>query len=117
MEESKSVYLSVASILAWIWGILMLFSAIAVGIPVMYMGESRPFPILVLVIGGLFGGLYCFSGYGLRKKRRVAGVVALIVAGLILIFNIISPVRVSLLVILVNLAIIILVLIGWKELA
>lgn len=113
MEEAKKVYLSVASTLAWIWGILMLFSAIAIGIPAISMGKSLGFPILMLVIGGL----YCFSGYGLRKKRRVAGVVALIIAGLILILNIIFPVRVSLLVILVNLAIIILVLISWKELA
>ncbi len=113
MEESKKVYLSVASTLAWIWGILMLFSAIAIGIPAISMGKSLGFPILMLVIGGL----YCFSGYGLRKKRRIAGVVALIVAGLILILNIIFPVRVSPLTILVNLAIIILVLISWKELA
>jgi len=98
--------------LAWIWGILMLFSAIAIGIPAISMGKSLGFPILMLVIGGL----YCFSGYGLRKKRRVARMVALIVAGLILILNIIFPVRMSLLVILVNLAIIILVLISWKEL-
>ena len=113
MEESKkTLYLSIASTLAWIWGILMLFSAIAIGIPAISMGNSLGFPILMLVIGGL----YCFSGYGLRKKRRIAGVVALVVSGLVLILNIISPARVSLLAILVNLAIIILVLISWKEL-
>lgn len=113
MEESKkSVYLSVASTLAWVWGILMLLASIAIGIPAIFMSENPGLLILMLVIGGL----YCFSGYGLRKKRRVAGVVALIIAGLILILNIIFPVRVSLLVILVNLAIIILVLISWKEL-
>lgn len=113
MEKSKKVYLSVASTLAWIWGILMLFSAIAIGIPAISMGKSLGFPILMLVIGGL----YCFSGYGLRKKRRIAGVVALVVSGLVLILNIISPARMSPLTILVNLAIIILVLIRWKELA
>lgn len=113
MEESKkTLYLSIASTLAWIWGILMLFSAIAIGIPAISMGNSLGFPILMLVIGGL----YCFSGYGLRKKRRIAGVVALVVSGLVLILNIISPARVSLLAILLNLAIIILVLISWKEL-
>ena len=113
MEESKkTLYLSIASTLAWIWGILMLFSAIAIGIPAISMGNSLGFPILMLVIGGL----YCFSGYGLRKKRRIAGVVALVVSGLVLILNIISPARVSLLAILVNLPIIILVLTRWKEL-
>jgi len=113
MEESKkTLYLSIASTLAWIWGILMLFSAVAIGVPAISMGNSLGFPILMLVIGGL----YCFSGYGLRKKRRIAGVVALVVSGLVLILNIISPARVSLLAILVNLAIIILVLINWKEL-
>ncbi|MEE9316121.1 MAG: hypothetical protein V3U97_03325 [bacterium] len=113
MEESKKrLYLYIASTLAWILGILILFSAIAIAIPVISMGESLGFPILMLVIGGL----YCFSGYGLRKKRRIAGVVALVVSGLVLILNIMSPARVSLLAILVNLAIIILVLINWKEL-
>ena len=114
MEESKKrLFLSIASTLAWIWGILMLFSAVAIGVPAISMGKSVGFPILMLVIGGL----YCFSGYGLRKKRRIAEVVALVVSGLVLILNIISPARVSLLAILVNLAIIILVLISWKELA
>ena len=114
MEESKKrLYLSIASTLAWIWGILTLFSAVAIGVPAISMGKSVGFPILMLVIGGL----YCFSGYGLRKKRRIAGAVVLVVSGLVLILNIISPARVSLLAILVNLAIIILVLISWKELA
>ena len=113
MEESnKRLYLSIASTLAWIWGILTLFSAIAIGVPAISMGKSVGFPILMLVIGGL----YCFSGYGLRKKRRLAGVVALVVSGVVLILNIISPARVSLLAISVNSAIIILVLISWKEL-
>ncbi|MBA7475575.1 hypothetical protein ES707_10947 [subsurface metagenome] len=114
MEESKKrLYLSIASTLAWIWGIIMLFNAIVFGIPAISMGKNFGFPLLMLVIGGL----YCFSGYGLRKKRRIAGVVALVVSGLVLILNIISPARVSPLTILVNLAIIILVLINWKELA
>lgn len=113
MEESKErLYLSIASTLAWIWGILMLFSAIVIGVPAISMGKSLGFPILMLVIGGL----YCFSGYGLRKKRRAAGMVALVVSGLVLILNMIFPTRVSLLAILVNLAIIILVLISWKQL-
>ena len=113
MEESnKRLYLSIASTLAWIWGILTLFSAIAIGVPAISIGKNVGFPILMLVIGGL----YCFSGYGLRKKRRLAGTVALVVSGVVLILNIISPARVSLLAILVNLAIIILVLISWKGL-
>jgi len=90
----------------------MLFSAVAIGVPAISMGNSLGFPVLMLMIGGL----YCFSGYGLRKKRRIAGAVALVVSGLVLILNIVSPARVSLLAILVNLAIIILVLINWKEL-
>jgi len=113
MEESnKRLYLSIASTLAWILGILMLFSAIAIGIPAISMGKNVGLTILMLAIGGL----YCFSGYGLRKKRRIAGVVALVVSGVVLILNIISPARVSLLAILINLAIIILVLISRKEL-
>jgi len=113
MEESKErLYLSVTSTLAWIWGILTLFSAIAIGVPAISMGKSVGFPILMLAVGGL----YSFSGYGVRKKRRLAGVVALVVSGVVLILNMISPARVSLLAISVNLAIIILVLISWKEL-
>lgn len=114
MEESKErLYLFIASTLAWIWGILMLFTAIAFGIPAISMGATLVGPILMLVTAGL----YCFSGYGLRKKRRIAGVVALVVPGLTLIVHVIFPVRISLLAILVNLAIIILVLISWKGLA
>ncbi len=114
MEESdKRLYLSIASTVAWIWGILTLFGAVAIGVTAISMGKNVAFPILMLAIGGL----YCFSGYGLRKKRRIAGVVALIVPGVVLILNMISPTRVSLLAILINLAIIILVLISWKELA
>ena len=113
MEESKErLYLSISSTLAWIWGILMLFSAVAFGIPAISMGLTLVGPILMLV----FGGLYCFSGYGLRKKRRIAGVVALVVSGLTLIFHVISFVRISPLAILVNLPIVILVFISWKEL-
>jgi len=113
MEESKKrLYLSIASTLAWILGILMLFTAIALGVPAISMGLPLIGPILMLV----FSGLYCFSGYGLRKERRIAGVVALVVSGITLIFHVIFPVRISPLAILVNLAIIILVLINWKEL-
>ncbi len=69
----KSKTLLAASTLSWIWGILMVVSSLALGIPHLYLGGDLAYPILLLILGMLL----CFSGYGLRKKRRVSGIIAL----------------------------------------
>ena len=54
-ESGESVYLSIASTLAWTLGIFTLLAFVGLVIPAVSMGTSLILPVLALV----FGGLYC----------------------------------------------------------
>ena len=109
MEEVKTTEkkstLNIASTLCWILGVLNLGGGISIGIPVLNTGKSIIFPLAIFIIGiGL-----CVAGYGLRKKTRYAGILAVIFA----VLAFISPPLVGLI---LGILIIIFTVINWKEL-
>jgi hypothetical protein len=66
--------LAVASALAWCWGVLLLVSAVAVGVPMVARGRVLLLPLLLAGLGAVF----CWAGHGLRRQRRGAAWTALI---------------------------------------
>ena len=104
--------LSTASTLAWIWGLLMVFGGVALGFPALSMGHSLVLPVILFVLGSAL----CYGGYGLRRKRRAASILAVGVSALTVIFHLFMHVGPGPVGIIVNLAIIVLVLVNWKHL-
>ena len=98
--------MNIASTLCWVLGILNVLGGFALGIPAFSMGRPVWLP---LVIGTLGVGL-CYSGYGLRKRQRTAGVLAIILS----VVSFICPPFVGFL---LGLSIIILTVVNWKQLA
>jgi len=102
--------LRVASILSWFWGILLLISSVALGIPMVSRGSPLVFPLLLVVLGILF----CVAGNGVRKQRQYSRwlAVACSIASSVLLLLLrvsISPVG-----LVICLVITILVVINWK---
>ena len=105
--------LTLASILAWVWGVLLLLSALALGIPSVSRGASLVLPIVLIGLGTLL----CIAGAGLRKRRRRAGLIALVASGLLCILYAVVFAPLSLIGIVVNLGIIGAVAVNWKRLS
>ena len=80
--------LLLASTLLWVWGVLNLLSAIAIGIP-MVAGAN---------VGGIgFSGaiavagvVLCICGRGVRRRRRGAAIGALVTSGALLILTLLT---------------------------
>ncbi len=101
----------IASTLSWFWGILLLFSTAAIGIAIASEGGPFIFPLLL----GVFGVLFCITGYGLRKLSKYARWLAILCSVaistlLILIHFPISPIGV-----LICVVIAILVGLNWNK--
>ncbi|MDD5561763.1 MAG: hypothetical protein PHT50_06540 [Candidatus Omnitrophica bacterium] len=98
--------MNIASTLLWVLGILNFFGGIVLGIPQISQGRPAMFPLYIFIVGIAA----CVTGYFLRKKRRSAGISAIIVS----VLSFISPPVIGLV-----LGIIIIILVGmkWKELA
>jgi hypothetical protein len=101
----KKSTLGISIILCWILGILNLGGSISIGIPMISEGRPIFFPVIMFIIGiGL-----CTAGYGLRKKRKYAGVLSIIFA----LLAFISPPVIGLI---IGILIIVFTAINWKEL-
>ncbi len=98
--------MNIASTLCWLLGILNVLGGLALGIPAFSTGKSLEFPLIISAVGA---GL-CYAGYGLRKRQRTAGVLAIILS----VAAFISPPVIGFL---LGLSIIILTLVNWKQLA
>jgi hypothetical protein len=70
----KAGVIRIASILCWLWGVLLLISAAAIGIPLISKGQNPVFPLML----GLMGILFCISGHGMRKGRGYSRWLALV---------------------------------------
>ncbi len=104
-EIQVKLNLKIASIISWILGILNVFGSISIGIPAFEMSKPIIFPIFILIVGiGL-----CVAGYGLRKKQKYAGIIAVI-------FSILSFGSTPVIGLILGVLILILTIINWKEL-
>ena len=98
--------MNIASTLLWIIGILNIAGSIALGIPQIDKGGSIIFPIYIFIVGVIC----CIAAAGLRKKKRFAGIMA-IVAGVL---TLVSPPFLGLI---LGIIIIIITVTHWKELS
>jgi hypothetical protein len=109
MEQAETAKrkstLNISIILCWILGILNLGGGISIGIAMLRTGRPILFPIIIFIIGiGL-----CAAGYGLKKRRKYAGILSIIFA----LSAFISPPVIGLL---LGVLIIVFTAINWKEL-
>ena len=98
--------MNIASTLLWILGILNIGGSIAIGIPQIDRGGAIIFPVYIFVVGIVC----CAAAAGLRKKKRYAGILA-IIAGVL---SFISPPVIGLV---LGIIIIIITATHWRELA
>lgn len=102
--ERKST-LNIVSTLCWVLGVLNLLGGISIGIPAISTGRPVIFPLAIFIVGTCL----CIAGYGLRKKQRYAGILAIICA----VLAFVSPPVIGLI---LGILIIILTAMNWKEL-
>jgi len=133
MPPRTSVPLRVASTLCWIWGILLFLGALAVTVAVAVIGMSVA--VLVGAILLILSGFYITAGVAIRRRKRWGGIVGIAVAavyaalaGLGMVASLASPAAAEngttatqtlltgLLGLGLNSAIIVLVIVRWREL-
>ena len=108
---SKTYYLRIASILIAVWAVFMLMSATAIGIPAIAANKNYTFPIILFVAGIM---LFLIS-YALSKRKKTAGIVGLVIGIAGFFFYILLPAYINIIGIVLSLAVIIVLTIGWKE--
>jgi hypothetical protein len=106
--------LLVASTLSWLLGIIVLLSALAIGIPAATGATSGGWTF-VLVAGAAGIGL-CYAGYGLRKGLRTAGWTGILAAGSFVALQLVGTGGRPSLPMLLYAAIVVLVVTNWKSL-
>jgi lysylphosphatidylglycerol synthetase-like protein (DUF2156 family) len=109
-KQNNSRGLKIASTLSWFWGILLLVSAFALGLPMVSQGGPLIFTLLLIVLGILF----CVTGHGVRKHHPYASWLALISNIVSSILLILLRFQISPIGLLICIVIIVLVLKDWK---
>ena len=127
-----STPLLVASTLCWIWAVLMILAALAFGLASAAIGLSAGLALAVIFL--LLAGFYTTAGIGIRRRKKWGAVVGVAVAalyaslaGIGLLVNLSSPAAAEagnttqtlltgVLGLGINAAIIVLVIVRWKEL-
>lgn len=106
----KSRLNSIASVLLWLWGILILLSGIAVGYPVLATQGS----ILPMLAFATWGVVTCLAAFALRNRQwgvRWWGSVLCAVSALIMVL---VQVKVSLIGAALNVGVLALILCSWN---
>ena len=62
--------------MCWVLGGLNALGGIVLGVPAIATGKAFGFPLMI----GMLGIGLCYSGYGLRKSQRLAGVLAIVLS-------------------------------------
>ena len=109
--------LRIASTLAWIWGVLFILSTLAVGIPTIAQNGVFNRAALVVIFLALLAAALCYAGYGLRKARRNAGWVAIVVGAFLILVPIVYRAPITRVGIFVNLLIVGLTIANWRSLS
>jgi uncharacterized RDD family membrane protein YckC len=110
MSARELRFNSSASILFWVWGILVLLIGFAVGYPALMMHGS----VMPLFLFGLWGAAFCFGGYSLRRRLygvRWWGLAICVLSVIALIF---AHAQISLIGILINVTAIGLIIASWN---
>lgn len=108
-SDGKNMSLNIASTLCWVLGVLNLLGGISIGISMISIGRSTLFLVAIFILG-ILGIGFCVAGYTVRKKRRYAGVLAIIFGA----FGIVSPPVIGTI---IGITIIVLIATNWKELS
>jgi uncharacterized membrane protein (DUF2068 family) len=110
-EKLKEKFILIASIINWISGILVFL-----GFMIMLVRSGLSF-LSTLVTPLIVSALYCIVGWGLLKRTKWSGILAVIFSGLFLLPILISgkehPQIVVITDLIINLPILIFVLLGW----
>jgi drug/metabolite transporter (DMT)-like permease len=111
------VGLVVASTLAWLWGILLAFTGVALTIATVahdgVFSSQLAFDLLILAAALAL----CVAGHGLRKREREAGRDAITVGALLVLVPLLVRVQITIIGAVVNLAIVGLTLANWHHLS
>ena len=109
--------LLVASTLCWLWGILMGLSGIAFLIPALGMQVLGGAAIVFGLGFCVLGGAYCVAGYLVRQMRLIGGWIAVVIAGLLSLLQLVGgATRAAGVGLIMNLAIVVLVVMNWRHL-
>jgi hypothetical protein len=100
----------IASILCWIWGVLLSLIGLAIGLPAIILSGN----IAIVLIFSLWGGAYCVAGFALPRRKWSVGWWSIGLCVLSTLLLLLLQVKVSLFGILLNLAIGAIVVSSWK---
>ncbi len=127
-----SAPLLVASTLCWIWGVLLFLAALALGVPFIKMGMYQA--LIIPIIFLMLTAFYITAGVGIRRRKKWGAIVGIAVAALYaalaalgLLVGLTSPAAqtgttttqtllTALLGLGVNIGIIVLAIVRWREL-
>jgi predicted ABC-type exoprotein transport system permease subunit len=115
MKQSK--LLRIASIVSWLWGLLLLVIAASIAYPFIAQNKTTGGLFLYLSVMIIVGLGMCIAGYGIWKQKRPFNIVSALVALVCVVYFIVSPVRISLIAIVVGTFILGVVSAKWKEFA
>ena len=116
-EERSKLMIRIASVLSWVFGALSFVVFAAVLIPAVSKGQAAGLLAFFIVLAVL-AALYCVIGWGLGKFLRWPAILALVISGLNVIFNIQAiPSNPSAVIgAILGATMIILIVLGWKTL-
>lgn len=116
-DKQKALMIRIASVLSWVFGALSFVVLAAILIPAVSKGQAASLLAFFIVLAVLTA-LYCVIGWGLGKSLRWPAILALVISGLNVIFNILAiPANPSAVIgVILGAAMIILIVLGWKTL-
>lgn len=116
-DERRKLMIRIASVLSWTFGALSFVVLAGVLIPALYKGQAANLLAFFIVLAVLTA-LYCVIGWGLGKSLKWPAILALVISGLNVIFNILAiPSNPSAVIgVILGAAMIILIVLGWKTL-
>ena len=104
--------LTLVALVAWLRSALLVFAALVLGVPMAAMGE----PLLGIGVMLVLAVVYAAVGYGLWKRRRWAGVVAVALGTVAVVGFFAGPAGLSPAGAAMDAALVLLVLLSWKRL-
>jgi asparagine N-glycosylation enzyme membrane subunit Stt3 len=107
--QSKLRRINIASTLLWTWAAILLFSTIAMAIPMFIMKQYSFLPLIQFVLSILF----ILSAIGIRKYNRNYAILAIVTAVLSILILVFFPAPMMILGILICLTATILIVSNW----
>jgi len=105
-----------AAVLCWVWGALVAVVSVDNVLDAVRAGRPPSYTWKHGLVAGAFVALYWIAGYGLARRKKVGGVLAIAVSAVFIGLVMIPPEAGAILVAVPNVAILALVLINWRHL-